>query len=538
MSYRVDRRISLEKGDVLDDAPTSTDRRISGNDERIAKLRYLFLTMVIQPIEKANIWQQFLASQTTDTTTAITADGCGAGDRLNRDHSAALILGVPGCGKRTLFKTLSHDIERQLNKGKTTAGLYNGNARVNKPLGLRITKVSTACQGNEEVKNRAASTTNVVSKDDELLVAATMAAQAAVVTDGQSRMAPIDFGYLPALMRRHMKGKDEEAFMEIGTLSLFYCEHPQHHILISKQSLQGYITRGRFVAVICLDMMNPSSVISTFEGHLETLSRICGPLFDTMDITTQEALHNKIVHNITTAQQKKGSTLSETNVQGADHLEWLSNRGYPIIIVLTRCDAFDKIDPMKWRPVIVHLRHRASHYGATIIATDSSEFSSLRESDAINAGITARNGRLFYDHIMAQVYGGEFPEANREDGGRALIVLPPGQDGGPDQFRRSLNEEDADFLSRPIETFFDSEKDDLGDSREETHTIENADSMKVFLSRMAERMPPPPVARSAPGVRDAAATPVTNRSFFQNLLIKDPASSGRKVPQSEVRTPS
>ncbi|EER10525.1 hypothetical protein Pmar_PMAR005860 [Perkinsus marinus ATCC 50983] len=190
-----------------------------------------------------------------------------------------------------------------------------------------------------------------------------------------------------------------------------------------------------------------------------------------------------------------------------------------------RCDAFGKIDPMKWRPVLVHLRHRASQYGATIIATDGSEFSSLRECDAITAGITARNGRIFYEHLVAQIYGRTLPDKRGDDGGKALLCLSPGQDGGPDAFRHSLNVEDAEFLSRPIETFFDSDSDEERVREEEAQPVTTVDSMKVFLSRMAERMPAPMNAPSSP---QTATTPVTNRSFFQNLLVKEPGSSARK----------
>ncbi|KAF4749231.1 hypothetical protein FOZ63_002824, partial [Perkinsus olseni] len=182
--------------------------------------------------------------------------------------------------------------------------------------------------------------------------------------------------------------------------------------------------------------------------------------------------------------------------------------------VLTRCDAFGKIDPLKWRPVLVHLRHRASQYGATIIATDASEFSSLRECDAVTAGITARNGRIFYEHLVAQLYGRTLPTSRRNDAEKALLCLSPGEDGGPDTFRHTISPEDSEFLSRPIETFFDSDTDEENVRKDQVQPVVTVDSMKTFLSRMAERMPPPVHATTSPETA-AVSTPVTNRSFFQ-----------------------
>ncbi|KAF4702378.1 hypothetical protein FOZ63_013381, partial [Perkinsus olseni] len=222
-----------------------------------------------------------------------------------------------------------------------------------------MSRVSTGCQGNDDVKNRAAST-NVVSKNDESLLAASMAAQAAIAK-GVPRMAPIDFGYLPAVV---LGDEDNNVCVELGTLSLFYCEHPQHHQLISRQSLESFIAHSRFAAVVCLDMMHPERVIPNFESHLETIAQIHAPILDTMDMATQEVLYSKVAQTILRARQ------GASEVPGAsEDLEWLCNRGFPLIVVLTRCDALGKIDPLKWRPVLVHLRHRASQYGATIMYT-------------------------------------------------------------------------------------------------------------------------------------------------------------------------
>ncbi|KAF4740606.1 hypothetical protein FOZ62_000569, partial [Perkinsus olseni] len=208
--------------------------------------------------EKSSKWQQFLSSQTSNDT----------GEGFSRDNAAVLIMGVPGCGKRTLLKSIASDLERQLNRIRNP-GFHHGNpSRAPKNPGSSMSRVSTGCQGNDDVKNRAAST-NVVSKNDESLLAASMAAQAAIAK-GVPRMAPIDFGYLPAVV---LGDEDNNVCVELGTLSLFYCEHPQHHQLISRQSLESFIAHSRFAAVVCLDMMHPERVIPNFESHLETIAQ-------------------------------------------------------------------------------------------------------------------------------------------------------------------------------------------------------------------------------------------------------------------------
>ncbi|KAF4658549.1 hypothetical protein FOZ61_005538 [Perkinsus olseni] len=295
IASRVERRLKLDKIDsVQEDSEADRNGRrrsataVGRNEERIAKISICAITftpdgsrlseasvavtvssLMVATVhssssaaegaaEKSSKWQQFLSSQTSNDT----------GEGFSRDNAAVLIMGVPGCGKRTLLKSIASDLERQLNRIRNPVFHHGNPSRAPKNPGSSMSRVSTGCQGNNDVKNRAAST-NVVSKNDESLLAASMAAQAAIAK-GVPRMAPIDFGYMPAVV---LGDENNNVCVELGTLSLFYCEHPQHHQLISRQSLESFIAHSRFAAVVCLDMMHPERVIPNFESHLETIAQ-------------------------------------------------------------------------------------------------------------------------------------------------------------------------------------------------------------------------------------------------------------------------
>jgi dynein light intermediate chain 1 len=323
--------------------------------------------------------------------------------------------------------------------------------------------------------------------------------------------------------------------------SVFIVEDLKHEQLLVNR-LQN-LDLQYCVAVVCLDLKAPWTMLDDLTKWFEMLRRISSECLQKLPVHEQDRLREGVKSAGSKEARRKGV---DEGVEVADTVdgmaEMLYNLGFPLVVVGTRSDAQADAETaaMQRSSIEMHLRQACIPYGAAVIYTSIHDKGTER---------TSLNVELLYRYLMHRLYAYDL-------GGQAILnshdalFIPSGWDAEAKLDKIVMEKSFGSVVVPPVQASTDVDQ-----------KVETYEALEAFLlraqgtlqklggasaARTTTAMPTPqangsiptPVAAAGavdPAPKDNAAL----TSFFQNLLTKGgtpiPAgSTGAAAPAAPV----
>jgi len=365
--------------------------------------------------------------------------------------------------------------------------------------------------------------------------AAAADAAADVLPEGKnhSRAVAVDYAYFGA---RDPAANDEASandFVCPSAFSVVILEDSKHEGLLRSRLQCTPEMLRHTVAVVCLDLKEPWTMMEDLRCWIELLQRLTADIFQQLELGDQDSLRARIADalsayrepEITEETKAAGEPAAEGGKEkpndGASVLTY--NLGIPLIVAVTRADGASALESQKtvgWSETIeAYLRSECLSYGAAIVYT------MVQTKNVSNVDV-------LYDVLMHRIY--DYPlKRGATLPSRDALFIPSGWD--------TQAKVDAIVAAMPgghgLERSFESVVVSLEPSKPSPPQFHECKSMQEFLKESANLLPK---TGSAPAATPSSSKPETGvepkAQPGQRRVSGDPNALGQRTSTMSNRT--
>mmetsp|Transcript_113958 Transcript_113958/g.221309 ORF Transcript_113958/g.221309 Transcript_113958/m.221309 type:complete len:510 (+) Transcript_113958:61-1590(+) len=244
-----------------------------------------------------------------------------------------------------------------------------------------------------------------------------------------SRAVALDYAYFGA---RDPAANDEASandFVCPSAFSVVILEDAKHEGLLRSRLSSTAEALRHMVAVVCLDLKEPWTMMEDLRSWIELLQRLMSDVFQQLELGDQDSLRARNADTLSAYSEPKitddataaGEPATEGDQQqpGNDAGAVLTyNLGIPLIVAVTRADGASALETQKtvgWSETIeAYLRSECLSYGAAIVYT------MVQAKNVSNVDV-------LYEYLMHRIY--DFPlKRGANLPSRDALFIPSGYD--------------------------------------------------------------------------------------------------------------